>query len=138
MADGVRIYHPDGLSDPAGYLTWLRELVGPAAWIVIEKILAVDEALEPTLTVDGTTGYDSLREVGGLFVDPTGAEALTALYESTGIDYSATPAVLRDVKVAVATDALGSELARLCRAVVTAAGADHPQLPDAVAALLGR
>jgi (1->4)-alpha-D-glucan 1-alpha-D-glucosylmutase len=137
LVDGVRIDHPDGLSDPAGYLTWLRELAGPEAWIVIEKILAVDEALEPTLPVAGTTGYDSLREVGGLFVDPTGAEALTALYESTGIDYSATPAVLRDLKAAVATDALGSELARLCRAIVTAAGADHPRLPDAVAALLG-
>ena len=137
LVDGVRIDHPDGLFDPAGYLTWLRELAGPEAWIVIEKILAVDEALEPTLPVAGTTGYDSLREVGGLFVDPTGAEALTALYESTGIDYSATPAVLRDLKAAVATDTLGSELARLCRAIVTAAGADHPQLPDAVAALLG-
>ena len=137
LVDGVRIDHPDGLFDPAGYLTWLRELVGPEAWIVIEKILAVDEALEPTLPVAGTTGYDSLREVGGLFVDPTGAEALTALYESTGIDYSAMPAMLRDLKATVATDALSSELARLCRAIATAAGADHPQLPDAVAALLG-
>ena len=137
LVDGVRIDHPDGLFDPAGYLTWLRELAGPEAWIVIEKILAVDEALEPTLPVDGTTGYDSLREVGGLFVDPTGAEALTALYESTGIDYSGTPAVLRDLKAAVATDTLGSELARLCRAIATAVGADHPQVPDAIVALLG-
>ena len=48
LVDGVRIDHPDGLSDPAGYLEWLRELIGPDAWIVIEKILAVDEALEPT------------------------------------------------------------------------------------------
>src|SRR6202048_591188 len=47
LVDGVRIDHPDGLYDPAGYLTWLRELAGPEAWIVIEKILAVDEALEP-------------------------------------------------------------------------------------------
>ena len=46
---------------------------GPDAWIVIEKILAVDEALEPTLPVAGTTGYDALREIGGLFVDPTGS-----------------------------------------------------------------
>ena len=46
LVDGVRIDHPDGLADPSGYLTWLRELVGPDAWIVIEKILAVDEALE--------------------------------------------------------------------------------------------
>ncbi len=137
LVDGVRIDHPDGLSDPAGYLTWLRELVGPGAWIVIEKILAVDEALEPTLPIAGTTGYDALREVGGLFIYPTGAEALTALYESTGVDYAATPALLRELKAAVATDTLGSELARLHRAIVAAAGTDHPQLDEAVAALLG-
>src|SRR5271166_1552025 len=84
LVDGVRIDHPDGLSDPAGYLAWLRELIGPDAWIVIEKILAVDEALEPTLPIAGTTGYDALREIGGIFVDPNGAPALTALFESAG------------------------------------------------------
>lgn len=47
LVDGIRIDHPDGLSDPAGYLAWLRELTGPDAWIVIEKILAVDEPLDP-------------------------------------------------------------------------------------------
>ena len=92
LVDGVRIDHPDGLSDPGGYLAWLRELLGPHAWIVIEKILAVDEALEPTLPVAGTTGYDVLREVGGVFVDPSGAPALTALVESAGVDYHAMPA----------------------------------------------
>jgi (1->4)-alpha-D-glucan 1-alpha-D-glucosylmutase len=34
LVDGVRIDHPDGLSDPCGYLAWLRDLVGPDAWIV--------------------------------------------------------------------------------------------------------
>jgi (1->4)-alpha-D-glucan 1-alpha-D-glucosylmutase len=57
----------------------LRELVGPQAWIVVEKILATDEALELSLPVAGTTGYDAMREIGGLFIDPCGAEALTAL-----------------------------------------------------------
>jgi (1->4)-alpha-D-glucan 1-alpha-D-glucosylmutase len=137
LVDGVRIDHPDGLSDPAGYLTRLRELVGPDAYIVIEKILAADEALEPTLPVAGTTGYNMLREVGGLFVDPTGAPALTALYESTGVDYRAMPTAVRDLKTTVAIGTLGSELARLRRSVAAVVGADHPQLPDAVAALLG-
>jgi (1->4)-alpha-D-glucan 1-alpha-D-glucosylmutase len=59
LVDGLRIDHPDGLSDPAGYLEWLRELTGPDAWIVIEKILAPDEALEPTLPVAGTTGTNT-------------------------------------------------------------------------------
>jgi (1->4)-alpha-D-glucan 1-alpha-D-glucosylmutase len=136
LVDGVRVDHPDGLSDPSVYLHGLRELVGPDAWIVIEKILAVDEALEPTLPIAGTTGYDALREVGGIFVDPQGAQALTALFESAGIDYQQMAAMLADLKSAAATDTLASELGRLRRCIVAAAGADHPQLPAAVAALL--
>lgn len=136
LVDGIRIDHPDGLSDPCGYLAWLRELTGPAAWIVIEKILAVDEALEPTLPIGGTTGYDALREIGGVLVDPKGAPALTALVESAGVDYQAMPDMLVDLKIRSATDTLASELRRLRRSIVAAAGVDHPQLSEAVAALL--
>ncbi|AFM17280.1 maltooligosyl trehalose synthase [Mycolicibacterium chubuense NBB4] len=136
LVDGIRIDHPDGLSDPTGYLAWLRELAGPSAWIVIEKILAVDEALDTSLPVAGTTGYDALREAGGLFVDPTGQEALTALVDSAGADYAAMPAEARRLKVQAVTDTLGSELARLRRTIVAATGRDHELLGDAVAALL--
>ncbi len=136
LVDGVRIDHPDGLSDPCGYLARLRELAGPDAWIVIEKILAVDEALEPTLPVAGTTGYDVLRQVGGVFVDPAGEEALTELVESAGVDYHAMPKLLAELKIRAATVTLASELARLRRAIAAAAGTDHPLLPEAVAALL--
>ncbi len=136
LVDGVRVDHPDGLSDPCEYLARLRELVGPDAWIVIEKILAADEALEPTLPVAGTTGYDVLREVGGLFVDPLGAPVLTELVESAGINYAAMPTMLSELKIRTATDTLASELRRLRRSIAAVAGTDHPQLPEAVAALL--
>lgn len=136
LVDGVRIDHPDGLSDPCTYLAWLRELVGPDAWIVIEKILGVDEALEPTLPVAGTTGYDALREIGGLFIDPTGAPALTELVGSAGVDYGAMPELLAELKIRAATDTLSSEMARLRRSIAAAADADDPLLPEAVAALL--
>jgi (1->4)-alpha-D-glucan 1-alpha-D-glucosylmutase len=136
LVDGVRIDHPDGLSNPTGYLTWLRELLGPQAWIVIEKILAVTEPLEPTLPVAGTTGYDALREIGGLFVDPAGKPALTELVNSTGIDYASMPEVARRLKAEAVTNTLGSELARLCRTIVAATGDEHPDLAAAVAALI--
>ncbi|WP_137147455.1 malto-oligosyltrehalose synthase [Mycolicibacterium sp. CR10] len=138
LVDGIRIDHPDGLSDPAGYLDWLRELTGPDAWIVIEKILAVDEPLDPSLPVAGTTGYDALRETGGIFVDPTGIESLTALVESDGVGYSQTPVIARSLKVKAVTDTLASELRRICRAVTAATGRDHDKLPEAVAALVSR
>ena len=138
LVDGVRIDHPDGLSNPAGYLAWLRQLVGPDAWIVIEKILAVDEPLEATLPVAGTTGYDALREIGGVFVDPAGAGPLTALFESSGVAYDRMPQLARRLKSEAVTEMLGSELARLHRSIVAATGADHPDLPHAVAELISR
>jgi (1->4)-alpha-D-glucan 1-alpha-D-glucosylmutase len=42
--DGVRIDHPDGLKDPEGYFTRLRQ-EAPEAWIVAEKILEPGEEL---------------------------------------------------------------------------------------------
>jgi (1->4)-alpha-D-glucan 1-alpha-D-glucosylmutase len=138
LVDGLRIDHPDGLSNPAGYLAWLRELAGPEAWIVIEKILAVDEPLEPTLPVEGTTGYDALREIGGLFIDPAGAGPLTALFDSSGTAYDELSKSARRLKAQAVTGTLGSELARLQRSIVAAVGADHPDVPSAVAELISR
>lgn len=132
LVDGLRIDHPDGLSNPAGYLGWLRELVGQDAWIVIEKILAVDEPLDTSLPVAGTTGYDALREVGGLFIDPAGGGPLTALFESSGITYEEMPKIGRRLKAEAVTDTLSSELARVCRSI----GSDDAPVRDAVGSLI--
>jgi len=138
LVDGLRIDHPDGLANPTGYLAWLRELVGPDAWIVIEKILAVDEPLEASLPVAGTTGYEALREIGGLFIDPAGAGPLTALFESSGVGYDEMPQSARRLKAEAVANTLGSELDRLHRSIVAATGVDHPELPRTVAELISR
>lgn len=131
LVDGLRVDHIDGLTDPAGYLSRLRELTGPDAWIVAEKILAADEPLEPSLPIGGTTGYDVLREIGGLFVDPDGADVLTELARETRCD-------VRELKVKVATETLASELSRLCRAIVRVTGTDDAALPTAIAEVVSR
>jgi (1->4)-alpha-D-glucan 1-alpha-D-glucosylmutase len=71
-------------------------------------------------------------------VDPTGEQALTGLYESAGSPYSAIDELARKLKSEAVTDTLASELRRLSRAIRRAAGNDHPQLADAIAALLSR
>jgi (1->4)-alpha-D-glucan 1-alpha-D-glucosylmutase len=82
--NGFRIDHPDGLADPRGYLRRLAERTG-GAWVVVEKILEGDEELPRDWPCAGTTGYDALLRVGGLFVDPAGAAPLAALHsELTG------------------------------------------------------
>jgi (1->4)-alpha-D-glucan 1-alpha-D-glucosylmutase len=135
LVDGIRVDHPDGLTDPAGYLRRLRDLLGPQAWIVIEKVLSPGEPLDPSLPVEGTTGYDILREVGGVFVDPTGAETLTTLAESAGPTYP-DPESSRQLKICAAGDLLAAELARVCRVIESSTGVNHPLLPTAVCALL--
>jgi (1->4)-alpha-D-glucan 1-alpha-D-glucosylmutase len=75
---GLRIDHPDGLRDPAAYFRRLQEhclaalRVSPAEterfYVVVEKILECDERLRPDWCVHGTTGYDFLNELNGLFV----------------------------------------------------------------------
>ncbi|MGD9485693.1 malto-oligosyltrehalose synthase [Streptomyces sp. TRM70308] len=79
VVDGLRVDHPDGLADPGAYLRRLHERTG-GAWTVVEKILGPDEALPAGWPVAGTTGYDALRRVDTVFVDPEGADRLAALY----------------------------------------------------------
>ncbi len=80
VLDGVRVDHPDGLRDPFGYLDRLRR-VAPGSWIVVEKVLATSEDLPEDWPVAGTTGYDFLNRVLGLFVDPAAEQAMTDVYE---------------------------------------------------------
>ena len=84
LLDGLRIDHPDGLADPREYLRRLASRTG-GAWVVVEKILEGDETLPEDWPCAGTTGYDALLRIGGLFVDPSGAAPLSALLtELTG------------------------------------------------------
>ena len=43
--------------------------MAPEAWITVEKILEPGETLPSDWPVEGTTGYDAMREVNGVFVD---------------------------------------------------------------------
>src|SRR6185503_16579951 len=75
--DGLRVDHPDGLADPAGYLQRLRD--GGAQHVWVEKILDPGEPLRDW-PVEGTVGYEFLNDVAALFVDPAGEAPLTDLW----------------------------------------------------------
>jgi|LSQX01.2.fsa_nt_gb (1->4)-alpha-D-glucan 1-alpha-D-glucosylmutase len=109
---GLRIDHPDGLRDPEQYFQRLREAC-PNAWIVAEKILEPGEELPAQWPIAGTTGYDFLNLVGGLFVDPEGEDALTRTYEDFIGEETDYHALVRVCKRQVLDDLLGSELNRL-------------------------
>ena len=81
---GLRLDHVDGLFDPAGYLAGLARAAGTGvgAGRVVEKILSKGERLDPTWQAHGTTGYEYLNELNGVFVDPVEGERLRAVYET--------------------------------------------------------
>lgn len=94
---GLRIDHIDGLRDPLQYLERLQAFVNQAFdtrhgeqrefYVAAEKILSEAEALPDEWPTAGTTGYDYLNLVNGLFVDPSSLEQLDGLFRRvSGID----------------------------------------------------
>jgi len=67
---GVRIDHVDGIADPKSYLERLQHAVaekGKPRYLLVEKILEPDEELRPDWPVAGTTGYEFIAALSGLF-----------------------------------------------------------------------
>jgi (1->4)-alpha-D-glucan 1-alpha-D-glucosylmutase len=118
VIDGLRVDHPDGLADPDAYLARLHEATG-GRWTVVEKILSDGERLPPSWPVAGTTGYDALRHVDGLFTDPAGAQELLGQYHRFAAPQTDRggnwPATVRRAAYQVITHELAAETERLTR-----------------------
>ena len=112
VVDGLRVDHPDGLADPAGYLERLRD--GGARHVWVEKILDPGEKLRDW-PVEGTVGYEFLNDVAALFVDPAGEAPLTKLWEEVAGGAQAFGEVAAQAKLEQATGTFGPEIERLAR-----------------------
>lgn len=137
LVDGLRVDHPDGLADPAGYLRWLKDLSG-GAYVLVEKILEPGEVLPQDFACEGTTGYDALADVDRVFVDPAGQQALDALDASLRgasepADYAG---MIRGTKRMIADGILRSEVLRLARLVPESRGLSVEQAADAIAEII--
>ena len=90
--DGFRIDHVDGLYDPADYLDRLQararatrpDIFTPERplYVVVEKILGIDEPLPEDWATQGTTGYDFLIQINGVFIDDRNEKAFNAVWEN--------------------------------------------------------
>jgi len=110
---GLRIDHIDGLFDPRAYCERLQEGFGPL-YVLVEKILAHYEAL-PDWPVAGTTGYDFVNQVLGLFIDPAGERAMTRLYRRVARRRESFDEVLYASKKRIMQVNLASEMNVLAR-----------------------
>lgn len=116
LVQGLRVDHPDGLADPATYLTRLQELTG-GCWVVVEKILEADETLPTDWACSGTTGYDALMRATGVFADPAGIEPMTEVWNrltgTADVEQPTYHAVVATAKRTVVRDHLYAEVERL-------------------------
>lgn len=78
---GLRIDHIDGLYDPTEYLERLQEKVGDV-YITVEKILQPGEDLPPIWQIQGTSGYDYLNYVNGIFCQTEHQDQFDEIYWS--------------------------------------------------------
>jgi (1->4)-alpha-D-glucan 1-alpha-D-glucosylmutase len=124
VVDGLRVDHPDGLADPAGYLERLRDAGAGRVWV--EKILHADEELRDW-PVEGTVGYEFLNDAAALFIDPAGEAALKRL-PGAGEPFEA---VAARAQLEQATTTFEREVARLRELL----GGGEASIAEALAAL---
>lgn len=119
---GTRIDHIDGLYNPEEYLHRLQAgMTGDFSkqtdcashFIVVEKILAEGETLPPQWPVSGSTGYDHLNMVNGLFVDERGYRKLEQVYASFTSMESSVSDIVYDSKKMVMRTLFGGEVENL-------------------------
>ena len=135
LADGLRIDHPDGLRDPAGYLESLAGLIGER-YVLVEKILETGERLPTSWRTAGTTGYDVLALIDRVLTDPTGEKPLDELDASLRGHPVEWADLTHSTKRAVADLMLRPEVLRLTRELHAALQPAPADTADAVAELL--
>ncbi|MGA2027139.1 MAG: malto-oligosyltrehalose synthase, partial [Syntrophobacteraceae bacterium] len=104
----------DGLYDPASYLQKVRGRA-PATYMVVEKILDLNEELPPSWPVQGTTGYDFTNYVNELFCQKENERAFGKIYSSvTGLKNSYED-VVRDNKKLMIQEDMASDVHNLAQ-----------------------
>ena len=112
LIQGLRIDHIDGLADPKAYVDALQHAIGPDFYVVAEKILEPGEALRPWPLV-GTSGYEMLNLIDGVFVDTESEKAFDRMYrEVAGVTEPYETALLA-AKRQVLLESFSSELESL-------------------------
>ncbi len=76
---GLRVDHIDGLYHPTQYLQRLRDQMGDT-YTTVEKILELHEDMPHHWQTEGTSGYEVLNYINGLFCQPNNERQLRQIY----------------------------------------------------------
>lgn len=134
LVTGVRLDHTDGLYDPLGYFRALQERragqTGESArdlplYVVAEKILEPGEALPDRWPIHGTTGYDFLAQLNGVFVKRDVEGDFSALYRRFTGEAQPYEELLYEGKRLIMRSALASEIGVLAERLERLAEGDR-------------
>jgi (1->4)-alpha-D-glucan 1-alpha-D-glucosylmutase len=87
-----------------------QDLLRRPLYLVAEKILGTGEALPDDWPIHGTSGYDFLNVVNGLFIDADSRQTITRFYRDWIQDYRSFADVVYDVKRLILQVSLSGEL----------------------------
>ncbi|ADV67452.1 malto-oligosyltrehalose synthase [Deinococcus maricopensis] len=149
LITGVRLDHTDGLYDPRGYFEALqdraRAALGAAEaddkplYVVAEKILEPGEALPASWAIHGTTGYDFLAQLNGVFVNERAERDFTRAFRwftgaeaSYGETLHSTKHLIQRVSLSSEVNVLAEHLLRIAEADLRSRDFTLSSLRDAI------
>jgi len=132
VVTGLRIDHIDGLRDPREYLCGLQGALQPRMAsgsgrvpVLVEKILSADELLPGDWPVAGTTGYDFLNAVNGIFIHAHGLRRLRSMYAQITEDRRSLADVTYRLQKDVMRDLFRAQVRTLSRQLARLAADDR-------------
>jgi (1->4)-alpha-D-glucan 1-alpha-D-glucosylmutase len=98
---GLRIDHIDGLNNPTKYLKDLRDQQGDI-YTIVEKITELNEKLPEEWPIQGTTGYEYLNHLNGIFCETANEEKFSEIYlEFSGFHTDYEELIYQDKKIMI-------------------------------------
>ena len=94
VVSGLRVDHPDGLANPRQYFERLQQRAGSATgakqiYVLAEKILSSGEEWQRDWATHGTTGYEFMNVLTGVFVNTRAEHDFTQRWQQqSGITQS--------------------------------------------------
>jgi (1->4)-alpha-D-glucan 1-alpha-D-glucosylmutase len=124
IVTGLRIDHVDGLYDPTNYLRELRKRA-PVTYILVEKILDLNEDLPSFWPVQGTTGYDFTNYVNGLFCQQENERTFSRIYSGATGSKRSYAEVVRDNRKLIIQEDMASDVHNLADLLKKISGQDR-------------
>jgi (1->4)-alpha-D-glucan 1-alpha-D-glucosylmutase len=119
--NGLRVDHIDGLYHPAAYLERLREKVGDV-YITVEKILELQEQMPDEWETQGTSGYEFLNYLNGVFVQPQHKADLETIYSRFTGTYASYEELVAKNKHLIIEKNLGGDVDNLAQRLKSLSG----------------